>query len=123
MKRRTFLQYVIGAVTALFVPKAKVATGKEKTAKWLKEAEAIYPHRRRGMPFIHIGASAETWSAKSKRSGYTRGRVESLKFPDEVIAIERLQDRCFVFCENSIWEVEENCDGGLQIKNIEIRKK
>lgn len=91
MKRRSFLQYILGifgiSVTGLSKSKSAdviVANGTEPVQEWL-----------------------------SLTSGF-------MDFsPDEIVGIDNYRDRLFVYCKHSIWEIEENCYGdGLQRKLI-----
>lgn len=111
MKRRSFLQYIIGGVTALFLPKAKTEDS------WKVYVELYDGRGNSDNIEIIYGAKRPHLN---KRKGYTRGKFNSIDFsPDRIIAISNIEGRLIVDCEHSIWEIEENAYGdGFQKKLI-----
>lgn len=145
MKRRSFLQSVIGGVTVLFLPKAKAGVDdivNETLAKdpnW-RDTQIQCPCDRcnqvrnlsdRQHTAIYVGRQFRVkgkrvkWSkVGEKEQMWIRYDYDEFSYMDfspntMIIAISNIDGRLIVDCEHSIWEIEENVYGdGFQKKLI-----
>lgn len=42
--------------------------------------------------------------------------------PDTIVGMENWRGRCFVYCEHSVWEIEEDYEGELRRKLVNYKQ-
>jgi len=104
MKRRNFLKSIIGSLTWLFLPQTK-----KTLPDGFKRVSDYSGTPTPDMIAVNGVEPVQEW----KQSNYMDFE------PDSIIGLEKYQGRLIVYCEHSIWEIEENCYGdGFQRKQL-----